>query len=68
MKDVTLELIHKDLETIKRELMAIKEHMVDIDSIMTEGDQKVLQEYIIEKLKEDRHRTIRLKESWDCDV
>jgi len=29
--------------------MEIKEHMVDIDSIMTEDDYKALQEYKIEK-------------------
>jgi len=49
METVTLEIIHKDLEFVKRELMEIKEHMVDIDSIMTEDDYKALQEYNIEK-------------------
>jgi hypothetical protein len=53
MKDVTVDLIHTDLETIKRKLMKIKEYMVDRDSIMTEGDHKVLQAYTIEKLNED---------------
>ncbi|MGB2841981.1 MAG: hypothetical protein WBC40_05845 [Halobacteriota archaeon] len=49
MENVTLEIIHKDLEFVKRELMEIKKHMVDIDSIMTEDDYKALQEYILEK-------------------
>jgi hypothetical protein len=49
MNDVTLEVIHKDLEFVKKELMEIKKHMVDIDSILTEDDYKALQEYLIEK-------------------
>ena len=49
METVTLEIIHKDQEFVKRELMEIKEHMVDIDSIMTEDDYKALHEYKIEK-------------------
>ena len=49
VKQVTLEMIYKDLEFVKRELMEIKGHMVDIDSIMTEDDYKALQEYNIEK-------------------
>jgi len=49
MDEVTLELLHKDLEIVKRELREIKNHMVDIDSIMTEDDYKALHEYNIEK-------------------
>ena len=49
MDEVTLELLHKDLEIVKRELREIKNHMVDIDSIMTEDDYKELHEYNIEK-------------------
>ncbi len=49
MEDVTLERIHKDLEILKKELKEIKEHMVDIDSIMTEDDYKALQDYKREK-------------------
>ena len=52
VKPVTLEMIYKDLEFVKRELMDIKGHMVDIDSIMTEDDYKALQEYNIEKSEE----------------
>ena len=49
METVTLEIIHKDLESVKRELMEIKKHMVDIDRILTEDDYKALQKYNIEK-------------------
>ena len=49
METVTLEIIHKDLEFVKRELMEIKKYMVDIDSIITEDDYKALQEYKMEK-------------------
>ena len=51
MKNVTLGIIQKDLEFVKRELMEIKEHMVDVGSIMTEDDYKALQEYNLEKSK-----------------
>lgn len=34
-----------ELEEIKKDLNFIKEHMVDIDSIMTEDDYAALQEY-----------------------
>ncbi|CAD6493270.1 MAG: hypothetical protein CHKLHMKO_00442 [Candidatus Argoarchaeum ethanivorans] len=34
METVTLELIHKDLEFVKRELIVIKERMGDTDSII----------------------------------
>ncbi|MBI2546767.1 hypothetical protein HYV81_06330 [Candidatus Woesearchaeota archaeon] len=46
-----LNRIHKDLETVKKELSDIKEHMVDVDSILTEDDYKALQEYKKEKDK-----------------
>lgn len=49
MENVTLEIIHKDLEFVKSELTEIKKHMVDIDSIMTEDDYKALQEYNLKK-------------------
>jgi len=39
----------KELKTIKKELIFIKEHMVDIDSIMTEDDFIALQQYRKEK-------------------
>lgn len=49
METVTLELIHKDLEFVKRELIGIKERMKDTDSIMTEDDYEALQVYNLEK-------------------
>ncbi len=39
------EQILKKLDKIEQELVEIKEHMVDIDSIMTEEDFKALLEY-----------------------
>lgn len=51
MPGVTLETIHKDLEFVKKEVIEIKQHMVDIDSIMTEDDYKALQSYKEEKSK-----------------
>ena len=49
METVTLEAIHKDMEFVKMELRRIMEHMVDVDSIMTEDDYKALYEYRREK-------------------
>ncbi len=49
METVTLDMIHRDLEFVKRELMEIKERMTDTDRIMTEDDYKALQEYNMEK-------------------
>ena len=49
METDILNKINKDLELVKKELSEIKEHMVDIDSIMTEDDYKALQEYRKEK-------------------
>jgi hypothetical protein len=51
METVTLDMIHRDLEFVKRELMEIKELVVDMDRIMTEDDYKALQEYNMEKSK-----------------
>ena len=51
MPNVTLETIHNDLEFVKKEVVEIKQHMVDIDSIMTEEDYKALQSYKEEKSK-----------------
>ena len=42
-------MILEDLKEIKKELSFIKEHMVDIDSIMSEEDYRALQEYRKEK-------------------
>lgn len=49
METELLNKIQKDLEFVKKEVIEIKEHIVDIDSIMTEGDYKALQSYIKEK-------------------
>ncbi len=49
METVTLDMIHRDLEFVKRELMEIKARMVDMDRIITEDDYKALQEYNMEK-------------------
>lgn len=39
----------QELKGIKKELHYIKEHMVDVDSVMTEEDYMALQEYRKEK-------------------
>jgi hypothetical protein len=49
METVTLDMIHRDLEFVKRELMEIKARMADMDRIITEDDYKALQEYNMEK-------------------
>jgi hypothetical protein len=49
METVTLDLIHRYLEFVKRELMDIKACMADMDRIITEDDYKALQEYNMEK-------------------
>ena len=51
METELLNKIHKDLEFVKKEVIEIKQHMVDIDSIMTEDDYKALQDYREEKSK-----------------
>ena len=49
MVTVTLETIHKELELLKKDVAIIKEHMIDIDTILTEEDYKALQDYRKEK-------------------
>lgn len=49
METVTLKTLHDDLKVVKRELHDIKDHMVDIDSILTEDDYVALKEYKREK-------------------
>lgn len=49
MEAELLSKIEKDLEFVKKEIIEIKEHMVDIDSIMTEDDYRALQDYAKEK-------------------
>ena len=48
-QNITLETIHKDLEFLKDKIIKIEEHMVDVDSIMTEDDYKALRDYEKEK-------------------
>ena len=46
METITLETIHKDLEFMKKEIAEIKEHMVDVDTILTEEEKRLLDESI----------------------
>lgn len=43
------ETVAEELKEIRKDLDFIKEHMVDIDSIMTEDDYEALQNYRKEK-------------------
>ena len=45
--------IIKELKGIKKDLRYIKEHMVDIDMVLTSGEEKVLKESI-EEFKKGR--------------
>ena len=47
MGTVTLETIHKDIESLKKDVTEIKEHMVDVDTILTEEERKLLDQSII---------------------
>ena len=49
METDLLNKIQKDLEFVKKEVIEIKEHMVDVDTILTEDDFKALQDYKKEK-------------------
>ena len=51
METELLNKIQKDLEFVKKEITEIKDHMVDIDSIITEDDYEALQNYRKEKLE-----------------
>ena len=53
--------ILQELDKIKDDLKQIKEHMVDIDSIMTEEDYEILLDYRKEKKlgKLISHETLR---------
>jgi len=50
-KQATLNDIYKEVEFIKERVLEIEEHMVDIDSIMTEDDYAALAKYRAEKAK-----------------
>jgi len=60
-QNITLETIHKDLEFLKNKIIKIEEHMVDVDSIMTEDDYKALRDYEKEKSegKLTAHKTLK---------
>lgn len=51
MGTVTLETIHKDLQFLKKEIKTIKENMVDVDTILTEEEKKLVDESIEEEKK-----------------
>ena len=46
-----LNKIQKDLEFVKKEVIEIKEHMVDVDTILTEEERKLVDESIEEEGK-----------------
>ena len=46
MRTITLETIHKDLESLKRDVAEIKEHMVDVDIILTPEEENELDKSI----------------------
>ncbi len=48
-KQATLNDIYREVEFIKERVLEIEEHMVDIDSIMTEDDYVALAKYRAEK-------------------
>ncbi len=51
--------IIEELKVIKKDLRYIKEHMVDVDMVLTSGEEKVLKESIEEFKK---GKTIKLKD------
>ena len=51
MEQQLLHQIQEDLRFVKKEVIEIKQHMVDIDSIMTEEDYRALCCYREEKSK-----------------
>jgi len=67
MTSITLETIHKDLKFIKKEINDIKEHMVDVDTILTEEEKRLLDESVkhekegklisLEELENARNKT-----------
>jgi hypothetical protein len=52
-KTATLEKIIEELDFLKKKILSIEEHMVDIDSILTEGDLEALLDYRKEKTEGD---------------
>jgi len=51
--------IIEELKVIKKDLRYIKEHMVDVDMVLTSGEEKVLKESIEEFKKGEK---IKLKD------
>lgn len=52
MVTVTLEMLHQDLEFLKKELLDMKKHMIDSDTILTYDDVTALEEYHKQKKEE----------------
>lgn len=44
MENVTLDVVNRNLKHVMKELEEIREHMVDVDSILTEDDKIALEE------------------------
>lgn len=44
METVTLDVVNRNLKQVMKELAEIREHMVDVDSILTEDDKIALEE------------------------
>lgn len=51
MGTLTLETIHNDLQTLKKEIKEIKKHMVDVDTILTAEEKRLVDESIQEEKK-----------------
>ncbi len=49
-KQATLDDIYREIEFIKERVLEIEEHMVDMDSIMTQDDYAALLKYRAEKV------------------
>lgn len=44
MEAVTLETIHKDLESLREEVIFIKKHMFDPDTVMTTEESRIFEQ------------------------
>ena len=51
MQTVTLETINKNLMSVKKDIHEIKEHMVDVDTILTEEERRLVDESIEDEKK-----------------
>jgi len=61
MENVSLESINRVLLSMRKEIEEIREHMVDMDSVLTEEDYKAFLDYCKEKRegKLVSHRDVR---------